>query len=65
MFRDGYAVVQGAVPTGNCEQYIDDMYAWLEKFPYGFKREDKNTWTPEHLPANVKSVSHPTTAEAY
>ncbi|KAF4313959.1 Phytanoyl-CoA dioxygenase [Botryosphaeria dothidea] len=54
MFRDGYAVVKGAVPPERCEKYIDDMYAWLEKFPYGFKRDDKSTWTPEHLPANMK-----------
>ncbi|KAL0258685.1 hypothetical protein SLS55_006186 [Diplodia seriata] len=54
MFRDGFAVVKGAVPPSRCTEYIDDMYAWLEKFPYGFKRSDRSTWTPEHLPANVK-----------
>lgn len=59
MFRDGYAVVKNAVPAERCSQYMDSMYAWLEKFPYGFKRDDPSTWTPEHLPASMKSVISP------
>ncbi|KAF2087330.1 hypothetical protein K490DRAFT_56946 [Saccharata proteae CBS 121410] len=54
LFRDGFAVVKGAVPAERCTHYIDSMYSWLEKFPYGFKRSDTSTWTADHLPANIK-----------
>lgn len=54
LFKDGYAVVKGAVPQERCTEYIERMTRWLEKFPLGFDRNDPSTWTEEHLPAHMK-----------
>ncbi|KAI9740152.1 MAG: hypothetical protein M1834_004730 [Cirrosporium novae-zelandiae] len=54
LFNHGFAVVTDAVPQERCDYYIQSMYNWLEKFPFGFKKNDKSTWTPENLPANMK-----------
>lgn len=54
LFRDGVAVVKGAVPKERCDHYIEQMTQWLERFPLGFDRHDPKTWTEEHLPAHMK-----------
>jgi hypothetical protein len=47
---NGYAVVPGVIPPEACDEFIDEAWDWLESFPYGFKRDDRSTWTSEHLP---------------
>lgn len=54
---NGFAVVKGAVPPERAAYYVEKMYEWLEKFPFGFEKDDKSTWTPEHLPVSMKYVS--------
>jgi hypothetical protein len=51
--RNGYVVVPRAVPAEACAEFRDEALAWLEKFPYGFKRGDPATWTEDHLPQGV------------
>ncbi|KAH8665715.1 hypothetical protein BGZ60DRAFT_378005 [Tricladium varicosporioides] len=65
LFANGYAIIKNAVPADRAAGYLESMTQWLEKFPLGFERNDPSTWTPEHLPANMKggmyhgySVSH-------
>lgn len=52
--RDGFVVVPGLVSTEDCAEFREEALSWLEKFPHGFKRDDKETWTSEHLPYSVK-----------
>lgn len=55
LFKDGYAVVKGAIDPEKCKNYyMEKMTQWLEKFPLGFDRNDPSTWTPQHLPAHMK-----------
>lgn len=54
LFRDGYVVVKSLITQEKCDKYIQDMFSWLEKFPYGFDRNDKETWGPDHLPTHMK-----------
>jgi len=46
----GYCVVPNVLPKERCEQYCEDSVRWLEEFGLGFKRDDKSTWTEDHLP---------------
>lgn len=48
--RDGFVVVPNAVPREACDEFVQEAWAWLEKFPFGFKRDDRSTWDAEHLP---------------
>jgi hypothetical protein len=48
--RDGYVVIPNVVPKSDCEQFQEEAQKWLEKFPYGYKRDDRSTWDAEHLP---------------
>ncbi|WOO78371.1 uncharacterized protein LOC62_02G001919 [Vanrija pseudolonga] len=48
--RDGFVVVPGVIPAAACEQFQESALSWLEGFPFGFKRDDRSTWTAEHLP---------------
>jgi hypothetical protein len=57
LFRDGYAIVKNVISKEKAAAYVESMMQWLEKFPLGFDRNDPSTWTPEHLPANMKFVS--------
>ncbi|KAK7190497.1 hypothetical protein PSPO01_03472 [Paraphaeosphaeria sporulosa] len=54
LYRDGYYVVKGVLPTEKAQSYVDRMFNWLESFPYGFKKDDKSTWNPKHLPDHIK-----------
>ena len=53
LFKNGYVVVNVIDPK-KAEAYVESMFDWLESFPYGFKRDDKSTWTEEYLPGHVK-----------
>lgn len=55
--KDGYYVVPGAVPKETCPEFRNEALDWLEKFPHGFRRSDRSTWTAEHLPYNGTLVS--------
>lgn len=50
----GFAVVKNAVPKDRAARYVESMYGWLEKFPFGFRKDDKSTWTEKHLPKSMK-----------
>lgn len=56
LFRDGFVVVKGVVSAEKSQLYTEQMFDWLEKFPFGFDRKDQNTWTEEHLPSHMKLV---------
>lgn len=63
--RDGYVVVPHVVPQSSCNAFVESAWSWLESFPNGFKRDDRSTWTAEHLPSghekglyNRYSVNH-------
>lgn len=55
--RDGYVVVQGVIPKQDCAEFRDEALKWLEKFPHGFKKDDRSTWTDEHLPHSITYVN--------
>lgn len=52
--EDGYVVIPGVISSSDCAEFREEALSWLEKFPHGFKRDDKLTWTSEHLPYSVK-----------
>lgn len=52
--EDGYVVVPGLVSAEDCAEFREEALRWLEKFPHGFKRDDRSTWTAENLPYSVK-----------
>ena len=54
LFRDGFVVVKGVIGKEKANYYVDQMFKWIERFPFGFDREDRSTWTPEHLPTHTK-----------
>ncbi|KAL4797899.1 hypothetical protein BDV19DRAFT_397499 [Aspergillus venezuelensis] len=54
LFRDGFVVVKNVIPKKRCDYYIDKMFEWVGKFPYGFDKNDKLKWTAEHLPTHMK-----------
>jgi len=54
LYRDGYVVVKNVVSPDRAQYYLDNMFEWLESFPFGFKKEDKATWGPQNLPAHIK-----------
>jgi hypothetical protein len=55
--KDGYVVLSGLVPKAACVEFCEQALQWLEKFPHGFKRGDRSTWTQEHLPFGVTWVA--------
>ncbi len=54
LFRDGFVVVKGVISSERSQMYIDRMFDWLEKFPFGFDKRNPETWTEEHLPTHIK-----------
>lgn len=54
--RDGFVVVPGVIPAAACEEFQESALSWLEGFPFGFKRDDRSTWTAEHLPYSTTWV---------
>ncbi|KAJ5801383.1 uncharacterized protein N7518_003451 [Penicillium psychrosexuale] len=59
LFQNGYVVVKNAILPERCEYYIDKMFEWLESFPFGFDRNDRSTWTEQHLPTHIKGGMYP------
>lgn len=55
--RDGYVVLPGVVSKEDCKAFQEASLEWLEGFPYGFKRDDRSTWTAEHLPESATWVA--------
>lgn len=53
-FRDGYAIIKGAVPLDRAIAYSNAALDWLESFNIGFDRNDKSTWKKENVPQNFK-----------
>jgi hypothetical protein len=49
----GYCVIPNLVAKEKCDQYVNDALTWLENFGMGFKRDDKSTWTKDHLPVHA------------
>lgn len=47
--QDGYTVVPGVVSAEDCAEFREEALKWLERFPHGFRRDDRSTWTAEHL----------------
>jgi hypothetical protein len=52
--KKGWCVVPSVIPKERCDEYVNEALGWLESFPLGFKRDDKSTWTDDHLPVSVK-----------
>ncbi|EWZ30196.1 uncharacterized protein FOBCDRAFT_263786 [Fusarium oxysporum Fo47] len=52
LYRDGFAVIKGAIPLERAEKYGDEMLSYLETFNggMGFKRDDPSTIKTETLP---------------
>ncbi|WRT70419.1 uncharacterized protein IL334_007417 [Kwoniella shivajii] len=48
--RDGFVVIPKVISEESCKEFQESAWQWLESFPYGFKRDDRSTWTSEHLP---------------
>ncbi|PYH47361.1 MFS transporter [Aspergillus saccharolyticus JOP 1030-1] len=53
-FRDGYAVIKGALTPERAKEYQSRALDWLESFGLGFDRNDKSTWKKENLPQSWK-----------
>ena len=56
LIQDGYVVLKGIITEERSQYYLNSLFEWLESFPYGFKKDDKSTWGPTHLPAHIKLV---------
>ena len=57
--KDGYVVIPGIVPEGDCDEFQESAWKWLESFPWGFKRDDRSTWVADKLPYSVTYVIPP------
>lgn len=57
--RDGFVVLPNRVSVEDCAEFREQALSWLERFPHGFKRDDRSTWTSEHLPYSVTSEGTP------
>ncbi|KAL4874496.1 hypothetical protein BJY04DRAFT_225907 [Aspergillus karnatakaensis] len=56
-FKDGYYVFKEAIPKEKATHYYQrKAFQWLESFNNGFKLDDRNTWTNEHLPRQFKNM---------
>ncbi|KAJ0107200.1 hypothetical protein J7T55_007570 [Diaporthe amygdali] len=51
--QDGFVVLPNRISAEDCAEFREEALSWLEKFPHGFKRNDRSTWTSEHLPYSV------------
>lgn len=52
--KNGYAIVEGAVPLERALAYSESGTKWLETFhDLGFKRDDPSTWDAAHLVSYV------------
>lgn len=55
--RDGFVVLPNRISAEDCAEFREEALSWLERFPHGFKRDDRSTWTSQHLPYSVTSDS--------
>ena len=53
-YRDGWAVVKGAICEDKAKYYQGKALDWLQSFNLGFDPKDESTWTKEHLPEAFK-----------
>lgn len=51
--RDGFVVVPGVVSQDDAAEFREEALRWLERFPHGFKRDDRSTWTANNLPYGI------------
>lgn len=54
LHQHGYVVIKNVLSSEKAEYYKQRQMDWLEKFPYGFKKDDSTTWNPEYLPAHAR-----------
>ncbi|KAL2824588.1 hypothetical protein BJY01DRAFT_230419 [Aspergillus pseudoustus] len=52
--QHGYAVLENIITPEKAHYYQQQQLDWLEKFPYGFKKDDPSTWKPQCLPAHAR-----------
>ncbi|KAJ5971233.1 uncharacterized protein N7479_001151 [Penicillium vulpinum] len=52
--QHGYTIIKNAISPEKAQYYQQQQIEWLEKFTYGFKKDDSTTWTPEYLPAHAR-----------
>ncbi|TXT06101.1 hypothetical protein VHUM_03574 [Vanrija humicola] len=52
--RDGFVVIPNVVSEDVALEFQEEALRWLEKFPYGFKRDDRTTWDDAHMPYSQK-----------
>mgnify|MGYP002717671036 CR=1 FL=1 len=50
----GYAVIKGVVSPERAEHYTRRAVEWAERF--GFKEQDRSTWTADKLPVNINGL---------
>ncbi|GAA6042635.1 hypothetical protein JCM8097_008256 [Rhodosporidiobolus ruineniae] len=60
--KHGYAVVPDVITKEKAKGYISDWHSWLERYPLGYDRDDRSTWTADHLPSNF---NEPKVLEAF
>lgn len=53
-FKNGWAVVKGAISEEKAEYYRASAMNWLQSFNLGFDPEDRSTWTKDRLPEAFK-----------
>ena len=52
----GCAVVPDVVSSGECEQYVNSAWAWLENLDTGIKRNDLTTWGDDRWPPSFRGI---------
>jgi hypothetical protein len=57
--QDGFVVLPKRISPEDCAEFREQALSWIERFPHGFKRDNRSTWTGEHLPQSVTSGNAP------
>lgn len=52
----GWAVVPDVVSSGECEQYVNSAWAWLENLDTGIQRNDPTTWGDDRWPPSFRGI---------
>ncbi|KAK8858894.1 hypothetical protein IAR55_003125 [Kwoniella newhampshirensis] len=47
----GFTVIPAVIAPEKAKEYEDRAYKWLESHGKGFKKDDKETWQPDKMPA--------------
>ena len=53
---DGYCVVPNILTSDKCDEYITQIWDWLENLGTGIDRNDKSTWNSEKWPPNIHGI---------